>query len=114
MSRVESTFGSDDKSPLQIGVGLAERPGENEILTESSEITKDSTSSEINSWQNSTAKGLVVQNQNESWMTYWQPQDFNKGMTATAFILPKGSVKTFTNDNPNVPDTKFAAPTQTT
>ena len=29
LSRVESTFSSDDKSPLEIGVGLAERPGEN-------------------------------------------------------------------------------------
>ena len=31
LSRVESTFSSDDKSPLTIGVGLAERPGENII-----------------------------------------------------------------------------------
>ena len=31
LSRVESTFSSDDKSPLQIGVGLAERPGEMNI-----------------------------------------------------------------------------------
>ncbi len=32
LSRVESTFSSDDKSPLQIGVGLGERPGENVIV----------------------------------------------------------------------------------
>lgn len=113
MSRVESVFSSDDKSPLQIGVGLAERPGKNIILNESSIITKDSASSEINSWQSSTDKGLVVQNQDESWMTYWQPQDFAKGTTATAIILPKGSVKLFTNDNPNLPASAFKPPTHT-
>ena len=36
LSRVESTFSSDDKSPLQIGVGLAERPGENIIVPDGS------------------------------------------------------------------------------
>jgi unsaturated rhamnogalacturonyl hydrolase len=113
LSRVESTFSSDDNSPIQVGVGLGERPGENDFLTESSIATKDSTSSEIDSWQNSTAKGLFVQNQTESWMTYWQPQDFAKGVIGTAIILPKGSIQTFTNDNPNVPDAKFAAPTKT-
>ncbi|HZL13776.1 MAG TPA: DUF4861 family protein, partial [Verrucomicrobiae bacterium] len=113
LSRVESTFSSDDKSPLQIGVGLAERPGENVILKESSEITKDSTSSEINSWQSSTAKGLVVQNQDEGWMTYWQPQDFAKGTTAVAIILPKGSVENFTNDKANLPAGAFKPPTHT-
>ncbi len=112
-SRVESTFSSDDKSPLEIGVGLAERPGENVILKESSVITKDSTSSRIDSWQTSTDRGLVVQNQDEGWMTYWQPQDFAKGTTAVAIVLPKGSVQTFTNDLPNAPASAFAAPTNT-
>jgi uncharacterized protein DUF4861 len=105
LSRVESTFSSDGKSPLTIGVGLAERPGENVIVLDGSP--------EIGSWQNSTTKGLVVQNQNDSWMAYWQPQDFAKGAIGTAIILPKGSVETFTNDNPNLPASKFAPPTQT-
>ena len=113
LSRVESTFSSDDKSPLQIGIGLAERPGKNIILKESSIIMKDSTSLGIDSWKSSTDKGLVVQNQSEGWMACWQPQDFAKGTTATAIVLPKGSVEMVTNDNPNLPAGKFAAPTRT-
>jgi unsaturated rhamnogalacturonyl hydrolase len=105
LSRVESTFSSDDKSPLTIGVGLAERPGENVILTNGAP--------EIAVWQTSTARGLAVQDQAEGWQTYWQPQDFTKGVTAVAFVLPKGSVQSFTNDAPNLPASKFAAPTHT-
>ncbi len=105
LSRCESTFSSDDPSPLQIGVGLAERPGDNVVVPDGSP--------EIDSWQTSTAKGLVVQNQAEGWMTYWQPQDFAKGTTAVAVILPKGSVELFTNDDPNLPAGKFAPPTHT-
>ncbi|HSY10250.1 MAG TPA: DUF4861 family protein, partial [Candidatus Dormibacteraeota bacterium] len=105
LSRVESIFSSDDKSPLQIGVGLAERPGENVIVPDGSP--------EVNSWQTSTAKGLAVQNQNEGWLAYWQPQDFTKGTTAVAFVLPKDSIETFTNDIPNLPADKLAAPTHT-
>ena len=106
LSRVESTFSSEDPAragPLTIGVGLAERPGENVIVPDGS--------LEIGKWQSSTVKGLVVQNQNEGWMTYWQPQDFNKGTTAVAIVLPKGSVEMFTNDLPNLPASAFRAPT---
>jgi hypothetical protein len=105
LSRAESTFSSDDKSPLQIGVGFAERPGENVIVTDGSP--------EVNSWQTSTSKGLIVQNQSEGWMTYWQPQDFTKGTTAVTIVLPKNNVETFTNDIPNLPADKLAPPTHT-
>jgi rhamnogalacturonyl hydrolase YesR len=105
LSRVESIFSSDDKSPLTIGVGLAERPGENVIVLDGSP--------EVGSWQTSTDKGLVAQNQTEGWLAYWQPQDFAKGTTAVAIVLPKGSVQTFTNDLPDLPAEKFAAPTNT-
>jgi hypothetical protein len=54
-----------------------------------------------------------VQNQADDWMTYWQPQDFEKGAIGTAIILSKGSIETFTNDNPNLPAEKFAPPTHT-
>jgi hypothetical protein len=67
----------------------------------------------IDSWQTSTSKGLVVQNQDEGWLAYWQPQDFAKGTTAVAIVLPKGSVQAFTNDLPNLPASAFAAPTNT-
>ena len=105
MSRVKSTFSSDDKSPLELGVGLAERPGDNVFVSDGAP--------EINSWQNSTAKGLVVQNQSAGWMTYWQPQDFAKGVIGTAIVLPENSIETFTNDNPDLPESKFTAPTHT-
>ncbi|MGC2422604.1 MAG: glycoside hydrolase family 88 protein [Candidatus Acidiferrales bacterium] len=105
LSRVESTFSSEDKAPLEIGVGLTERPGENVIVADGSR--------HVDAWQSSTAKGLVVQNRSEGWMAYWQPQDFDKGTIGTAIILPKGSVETFTNDNPNLPASAFAAPTHT-
>ncbi len=105
LSRFECSFSSDDKSPLTIGVGLAERPGDNVIVPDGSPA--------IDSWQNSTAKGLVVQNQKEGWMTYWQPRDFAKGTIAVAIVLPKGSVEAFTNDNPNLPASAFTPPTHT-
>jgi rhamnogalacturonyl hydrolase YesR len=105
MSHVESTFSSDDKSPLQLGIGLDERPGENSFVTDDSP--------EIDSWQNSIAKGLIVQDQAASSMTYWQPQDFYKGVIGTAIVLPKNSIETFTNDNPGLPDSKFAPPKHT-
>ena len=114
LSRVESTFSSDDKSPLEIGVGLAERPGENVILNaDSVPLSGVAPWSVIDNWQTSTAKGLAVENQTEGWLAYWQPQDFAKGTTAVAIVLPKGSVQAFTNDLPNLPAEKFAAPTNT-
>ena len=119
LSRVESTFSSDDPTnagPLEIGVGLAERPGTNVIVPIDAVDYWPHPMDPlvlIEDWQNSTAKGLFVQNKSEGWMTYWQPQDFYKGTTATAFILPKGSVETFTNDAPNLPAEKLAPPTGT-
>ncbi len=80
MTKVSSTISSEDKSPLTIGVGFAERA----CPTNRTEaIARDLT---------------------EGWMTYWQPEDQPKGVTAVAVILPKGSVKEFTNDNPDMPD----------
>jgi hypothetical protein len=80
LTKVSSTISSGDKSPLTIGVGLAERacPTNREEF-----ITHDLT---------------------EGWMAYWQPEDQPKGTTAVAILLPKGSVKEFTNDNPDMPD----------
>ncbi len=103
--KAESTFNSDHSSPLAVAVGLAERPGENLIVQDGSP--------EIASWPNSTAKGLVVQNGTEGWMSYWQPQDFNKGTIGVAIVLPSGGVDNYTNDNPDVPAAKFAPPAHT-
>jgi hypothetical protein len=105
LSRFESTFHSDDASLLKIAIGLAERPGENVIVPDGAP--------DIAAWTRTTAKGLVVQSAPEGLMTYWQPQDFAKGTTCVALILPRGSVETFTNDKPNLPASAFLPPTKT-
>jgi hypothetical protein len=37
-------------------------------------------------------------------MSYWQPEDQPKGTIGDAIVLPKGAVKEFTTDDPNMPD----------
>jgi hypothetical protein len=80
LTKVTSTIASDDKSPLPIGIGLAERACP------------------------TNREEFIAQDQTEGWMTYWQPEDKPKGTTAVAILLPKDSVKEFTNDNPAMPD----------
>ena len=90
-TKAQSTFTSDDKSPLTLGVGLAERacPADREEF--------------------------IAQDQSEGWLTYWQPEDKPKGTTGVAILLPKDSVREFTNDNPAMPDSvKHAAVPQPT
>jgi rhamnogalacturonyl hydrolase YesR len=80
MTKVSSTIFSDDKTPLPIGVGLAERACP------------------------TNREEFIAHDLTEGWMTYWQPEDRPKGITAVAILLPKDSVKEFTNDNPTMPD----------
>jgi rhamnogalacturonyl hydrolase YesR len=47
---------------------------------------------------------FIAHDLTEGWMTYWQPEDQPKGTTAVAILLPRNSVKEFTNDNPDMPD----------
>ena len=84
-TKAQSTFTSDDPSPLTIGVGLAERA----CGTNGTE--------------------LVAQDQAEGWMSYWQPEDKPKGIIGDAIILPRDSLQAFTNDAPNMPDSKIHA-----
>lgn len=84
-SKAESTFTSDDKSPLTIAIGLAERAcGTNGVE-------------------------LISQDQNEGWMSYWQPEDKPKGRIGTAILLPKNAIEAFTNDKQNLPNSKIYA-----
>ncbi|HEX7654716.1 MAG TPA: DUF4861 family protein, partial [Verrucomicrobiae bacterium] len=69
---------SEDKATLPIGIGLAERA---------------CPTNRVEYLANDLAEG---------WLTYWQPEDQPKGVTAVAIVLPKGSVKAFTNDNPDM------------
>ena len=80
LTKVTSTISSEDKSPLSIGVGLAERACP------------------------TNREEFIAHDQTEGWLTYWQPEDQPKGTTAVAILLPKGSVKEFTNDNPAMPE----------
>ncbi len=81
-TKAQSTFDSDDKSPLTIGVGLAERACP------------------------TNREEFIGHDQGEGWMSYWQPEDQPKGIIGDAIVLPKGSVKEFTNDDPEMPDSK--------
>ena len=90
-TRAQCTLSSEDKSPLTIGVGLAERACP------------------------TNREEFFARDQSEGWMTYWQPEDKPKGIIADAIVLAKGSVKEFTNDNPEMPDgVKHAAVPQPT
>jgi rhamnogalacturonyl hydrolase YesR len=82
MTKAQSTFSSDDKSPLTIGIGLAERACPTNRVE------------------------FVGQDQSEGWMAYWQPEDKPKGVIGDAIILPKGAVKEFTNDDAAMTDAK--------
>ncbi|HEY5345395.1 MAG TPA: glycoside hydrolase family 88 protein [Verrucomicrobiae bacterium] len=82
LTRVTSTISSEDKSPLTIGIGLAERACPTNRVE------------------------FIAHDLTEGWLTYWQPEDQPKGTTAVAILLPKNSVKEFTNDNPDMPDAK--------
>jgi rhamnogalacturonyl hydrolase YesR len=82
LTKVTSTISSEDKSPLTIGVGFAERACP------------------------TNREEFIAHDLTEGWMTYWQPEDQPKGTTAVAVVLPKDSVKQFTNDDPQMLDAK--------
>jgi rhamnogalacturonyl hydrolase YesR len=84
-TKAQSTFASDDKSPLTIGVGLAERACP------------------------TNREEFFARDQDEGWLAYWQPEDKPKGIIGDAIILAKGSVLEFTNDAPNLPDSALHA-----
>ena len=79
-TKAQSTFTSDDKSPLTIGIGLAERACP------------------------TNREEFYGRDQSEGWMTYWQPEDQPKGIIGDAIVLAKGAVKEFTNDAPDMSD----------
>jgi rhamnogalacturonyl hydrolase YesR len=82
MTKAQSTFASDDKSPLTVGVGLAERACP------------------------TNREEFFGRDQAEGWLAYWQPEDQPKGIIGDAIVLAKDSVQAFTNDAPDMPDSK--------
>lgn len=75
MSRIESIFSSDDISPLQVGIGIAQRAGTGNSVSE---------------------------NREAGWMTYWQAPDRDRGEIGCAVILPAGSIREFATENGTV------------
>jgi rhamnogalacturonyl hydrolase YesR len=84
-TKAQSTFASDDSSPLTIGVGLAERACP------------------------TNREEFVAHDQAEGWLSYWQPEDKPKGIIGDAIVLPRGAVSELTNDEPNLPEAKLHA-----
>jgi rhamnogalacturonyl hydrolase YesR len=80
MSKAQDTFASEDNSPLAVAVGLAERACPTNRVE------------------------FIAHDLSEGWLAYWQPEDQPKGIIGDAVILPKGEVREFTNDAPNLPD----------
>jgi rhamnogalacturonyl hydrolase YesR len=60
MTRVESIFGASHRPRFEVGIGVAQRPG----------------------------NGAIAQNQEEGWMSYWQTADRDRGNIACAVVLP--------------------------
>jgi len=84
-TKAQSTFSSEDKSPLTIGVGLAERACHTNRVE------------------------FMADDKSEGWMSYWQPEDKPKGIIGVAMVLPRDSVEAFTNDAPDMPDSVLHA-----
>jgi rhamnogalacturonyl hydrolase YesR len=78
-SRMQTTFTSEDPSPLKVAVGLCERPGHEK----------------------------PTYDLKAGWVSYWQPEDKPKGTIGVAIILKPGTITAFTNDNPNLPASAF-------
>jgi hypothetical protein len=74
MTRAESVFTGDQTSPFEIGVGIAQRPG----------------------------NGVIAKNQEESWMSYWQPADRDRGNIGCAVVLPN-KVEEFVTESATLP-----------
>jgi len=75
MTRVESVFSSDDGSPIQVGIGIAQRAGNGNSLSE---------------------------DRNAGWMTYWQAPDRDRGEIACAVVLPANGIQEFVTENGTV------------
>ena len=76
LSRAESVFTSSDPSPIQVAIGIAQRPGGG------ADATKD---------------------RDAGWMTYWQAPDRDRGSIGCAVVLPKGGIEDFVMETASVP-----------
>jgi hypothetical protein len=75
MSRVESVLTSEDKSPVTVGIGIAQRAGDGNTVSEDREA---------------------------GWMAYWQAPDRDRGSIGCAVVLPAGSISEFAAESGTV------------
>lgn len=74
MTRVESSFVAGQRRGFEIGIGIAQRPGD----------------------------GVTGKNQEEGWMSYWQPADRDRGNIGCAIVLP-GKIGEFATESATLP-----------
>ncbi len=76
LSRAVSVFTSGDPSPIQVAVGIAQRPGEGAV---------------------------EAKDRDAGWMAYWQAPDRDRGSIGCAVVLPQGSIEDFAMETASVP-----------
>jgi unsaturated rhamnogalacturonyl hydrolase len=74
MTRVESMFAGSHRTKFEVGIGIAQRPG----------------------------NGAAAQNQEEGWMSYWQPADRDRGNIGCAIVLPD-KIEKFATESATLP-----------
>jgi unsaturated rhamnogalacturonyl hydrolase len=79
MTRAESIFAADRYPDFDIGVGIAQRPGD----------------------------AVIAKNQDEGWMSYWQPTDRDRGNIGCAIVMP-GKIEAFATESATLPELKQA------
>jgi unsaturated rhamnogalacturonyl hydrolase len=73
MTRVESIF-AGSPHPFEVRIGIAQRAGD----------------------------GVIAKNQEEGWMSYWQPADRDRGNIGCAVVLP-GKIEEFATESATLP-----------
>jgi hypothetical protein len=74
MTRAESMFAGSHHPRFEIGIGLAQRPG----------------------------NGMIARNQEAGWMSYWQSADRDRGNIACAIVLPD-KIEEFATESATLP-----------
>ena len=74
MTRAESMFAGDQLPRFEIAIGIAQRPGD----------------------------GVIARNQEEGWMSYWQPADRDRGNIGCAIVLPN-KIEEFATESATLP-----------
>jgi rhamnogalacturonyl hydrolase YesR len=74
VTRVESVFATERQSRFEVGIGIAKRPGD----------------------------GVIAKNQEQGWMSYWQPADRDRGNIGCAVVLPE-KIEEFATESSTLP-----------